>query len=114
ASSDVPVLASGGIPMPLSSGTEGVVIGTAFLASPDSLSTIVTKERLVTARSQDDASYRNVSYQLADRRSRAIEQRHVGSPRRSVRSRSQSCPRLMLPAAKHHSKFRCRQRGIYW
>ena len=36
ASSDVPVLASGGIPMPLSSGTEGVVIGTAFLASPDS------------------------------------------------------------------------------
>ena len=59
ASSDVPVLASGGIvdgrdvADALSSGADGVVIGTAFLASPESFAHDYHKERIVTARSQE-------------------------------------------------------------
>ncbi|MGA6945418.1 MAG: nitronate monooxygenase, partial [Pseudolabrys sp.] len=55
ASSDVPVLASGGIvdgrdlADALSSGADGVVIGTAFLASPESFAHDYHKERIVTA-----------------------------------------------------------------
>jgi len=59
ASSDVPVLASGGIvdgrdvADALSSGADGVVIGTALLASPESFAHDYHKERIVTARSQE-------------------------------------------------------------
>jgi len=59
ASSDVPVLASGGIvdgrdvADALSSGADGVVIGSAFLASPESFAHDYHKQRLVTARSQE-------------------------------------------------------------
>ena len=59
ATSDVPVLASGGIvdgrdvADALSSGADGVVIGTAFLASPESFAHDYHKERIVTARSQE-------------------------------------------------------------
>jgi len=59
ASSDVPVLDSGGIvdgrdvADALSSGADGVVIGTAFLASPESFAHDYHKERIVTARSQE-------------------------------------------------------------
>ena len=58
ASSDVPVLASGGIvdgrdvADALSSGADGVVIGTAFLASPKCLRTTITRNGC-TARSQE-------------------------------------------------------------
>ena len=59
ANSDVPVLASGGIvdgrdvADALSSGADGVVIGTAFLASPESFAHDYHKERIVTARSHE-------------------------------------------------------------
>ena len=92
--SDVPVLASGGIvdgrdvADALSSGAEGVVIGTAFLASPELFVNDHHKERIRNRQVPRDASYGHVSYQLADRRSRsgATEQRHAGSTWRFVRS----------------------------
>ena len=94
ASSDVPVLASGGIvdgrdvADALSSGADGVVIGTAFLASPESFAHDYHKGADRNRQIPRDPCYRHVSYQLADRRSgsRAAEQRYAGSPRRSVRS----------------------------
>jgi nitronate monooxygenase len=57
--SDVPVLASGGIvdgrdvADALSSGADGVVMGTAFLASPESFAPDYHKGRIVAAQSQD-------------------------------------------------------------
>jgi nitronate monooxygenase len=57
--SDIPVLASGGIvdgrdvADALSSGADGVVMGTAFLASPESFAHDYHKERIVAGRSQD-------------------------------------------------------------
>ena len=57
--SDIPMLASGGIvdgrdvADALSSGADGVVMGTAFLASPESFAHDYHKERIVAARSQD-------------------------------------------------------------
>jgi nitronate monooxygenase len=59
AASDVPVLASGGIvdgrdvADALSSGADGVVMGTAFLASPESFAHDYHKGRIVAAQSQD-------------------------------------------------------------
>ena len=57
--SDIPVLASGGIvdgrdvADALSSGADGVVMGTAFLASPESFAHDYHKERIVAGRYQD-------------------------------------------------------------
>ena len=92
--SDVPVLASGGIvdgrdvADALSSGADGVVIGNRLSGI-----TGVVRARLSQGADRNrqvprDASYGHVSHQLADRRSgsRAAEQRHAGSTRRSVRS----------------------------
>jgi nitronate monooxygenase len=59
ASSDVPVLAAGGIVdgtdlvNALRSGADGVVIGTAFLASPESFAHNYHKQSIVQARSKD-------------------------------------------------------------
>jgi nitronate monooxygenase len=59
ATSDVPVLASGGIvdgrdvAEAFSCGAEGVVIGTAFLASPESFAHDYHKGRIVAAKSKD-------------------------------------------------------------
>jgi nitronate monooxygenase len=94
ASSDVPVLASGGIvdgrdlADALSSGADGVVIGTAFLASPESFAHDYHKERIVTARSQETflTDMFHINWPIGAPVSRATEQRHAGSTRRSVRS----------------------------
>jgi nitronate monooxygenase len=58
-SSDIPVLAAGGIvdgndlASALAAGAQGVVIGTALLASPESFAHDYYKQRLLTARAED-------------------------------------------------------------